>query len=93
MRITRLRDERKIYLSQKKYIERVLEHFNMKSAKPVNTPLAGHMKLSKCVLQLGRKKENMAKGELYHDNQSCRSVLHYLQLKLSILRVLKPARR
>ena len=30
MKITRLRDKRKIYLSQKKYIERVLERFNMK---------------------------------------------------------------
>ena len=39
MRITHLRDERKIYLSQKKYIECVLEHFNMKNAKPVSTPL------------------------------------------------------
>ena len=32
-------------------------------------------------------------GGLYHGSQSCRSVLHYLQLKLSILRLLKPTRR
>jgi len=32
-------------------------------------------------------------GELYHDNQSCRSVLHCLQLKQSILRLLKLAER
>ena len=44
MRITLLRDEMKIYLSQKKYIERVQENINMKNAKLVSTPLAGHMK-------------------------------------------------
>ena len=62
MRITRLRDKRKIYLSQKKYIERVLERFNMKNAKPVSIPLAGHMKLSKKMCPTAREeKENMAK--------------------------------
>ena len=30
-----------------RYIERVLERFNMKGAKPVSTPLASHFKLSK----------------------------------------------
>jgi len=33
-------------LSQQKYIEKVLERFNMKNSKPVSTPLAGHSKLS-----------------------------------------------
>ena len=47
MRITHLRDERKIYLSQKKYIERILDHFNMKKSKPISRPLGGRMKLSK----------------------------------------------
>ena len=62
MRITRLRDKRKIYLSQKKYIERVLEHFNMKNAKPISIPLAGHMKLSKKMYPTIREeKENMTK--------------------------------
>ena len=62
MRITRLRDERKIYLSQKKYIEHVLEHFNMKNAKPVSIPLAGHLKLSKKMCPTAREeKENMNK--------------------------------
>ena len=62
MKITRLRDKRKIYLSQKNYIERVLECFNMKNAKPVSIPLAGHMKLSKKMCPTAREeKENMAK--------------------------------
>uniref|UniRef100_A0A3Q7HQ68 Reverse transcriptase Ty1/copia-type domain-containing protein n=1 Tax=Solanum lycopersicum TaxID=4081 RepID=A0A3Q7HQ68_SOLLC len=62
MRITHLRDERKIYLFQKKYIERVLERFNMKNVKHVSTPLAGHMKLSKKMCPTTREeKENMTK--------------------------------
>ena len=62
MRITCLRYERKIYLSQKKYIERVLERFNMKNAKPVSTPLAGHMKMSKKMCPTAREeKESMTK--------------------------------
>ena len=62
MRITRFKDERKIYLSQKKYIKRVLERFNMKNAKPVSIPLASHMKLSKKMCPTTKEeKENMAK--------------------------------
>ena len=49
-------------MSQKKYIERVLERFNMKNGKPVFTPLTGHMKLSKNMCPTAREeKENMAK--------------------------------
>ena len=36
MKITRLKDEKKIYLSQK-YIECVLERFNMKNDKHIST--------------------------------------------------------
>ena len=62
MRINRLRDKRKIYLSQKKYIERVLERFNIKNAKPVSIPLASHMKLSKKMCPIAREiKENISK--------------------------------
>jgi Reverse transcriptase (RNA-dependent DNA polymerase) len=45
MRITRNRKDRKIWLSQEKYIEKVLERFNMAKCKPVTTPLASHFKL------------------------------------------------
>jgi len=49
-------------LSQKKYIERVLERFNMKNAKPISTPLIGHMNLSKRMcLTFREEKERMAK--------------------------------
>lgn len=46
MRITRDRKNKKLWLSQEKYIEKVLDRFNMRKAKPVSSPLAGHMKLS-----------------------------------------------
>ena len=61
-----LRDERKNYFSHKKYIERVLERFNMKNAKPISIPLAGHMKLSKKMCPTAREeKENMPKVPYY----------------------------
>ncbi|KAI3790253.1 hypothetical protein L2E82_03169 [Cichorium intybus] len=46
MEITRNRQHGKLYLSQKRYIEKVLQRFNMHKAKPVSTPLAAHFKLS-----------------------------------------------
>uniref|UniRef100_A0A3Q7HAP2 Reverse transcriptase Ty1/copia-type domain-containing protein n=1 Tax=Solanum lycopersicum TaxID=4081 RepID=A0A3Q7HAP2_SOLLC len=46
-KIDELKDERKIYFSQKKYTECVLERFSMKNAKPFSTPLSDHMKLRK----------------------------------------------
>jgi hypothetical protein len=47
MEITHDRKNKKLWLSQEKYIERVLERFNMKGAKPVSSPLGNHFKLSK----------------------------------------------
>ncbi|KAE9617992.1 putative RNA-directed DNA polymerase [Lupinus albus] len=46
MEIHRDRQAGKLFLSQQKYIERVLERFNMNVCKPVSTPLAAHFKLS-----------------------------------------------
>ena len=57
MRITRLRDKRKIYLSQKKYIERVLELFNMNNAKPISIHLVGHMKLTEKMCPTAREEK------------------------------------
>ena len=37
----------KMWLSQERYIEWMLERFNMKNSKPISTPLASHFKLSK----------------------------------------------
>ncbi|CAL5417495.1 unnamed protein product [Camellia sinensis] len=47
MNIVRDRKAKKLWLSQEKYVEQVIEKFNMKDAKPVSTPLANHFKLSK----------------------------------------------
>uniref|UniRef100_A0A2N9FLT3 Integrase catalytic domain-containing protein n=1 Tax=Fagus sylvatica TaxID=28930 RepID=A0A2N9FLT3_FAGSY len=61
MQILRDRKAKKLWLSQEKYIERVLERFNMKHAKLVSTPLGGHFKLSKKSCPSSNKeKENMA---------------------------------
>ena len=37
MEITRDRKNRRLWLSQERYVERILERFNMKEAKPVTT--------------------------------------------------------
>ena len=47
MRISRDRVNRKLELLQAEYVEKILERFNMKNAKPVSTPLASHFRLSK----------------------------------------------
>ncbi|KAL5821663.1 hypothetical protein ACOSQ3_023545 [Xanthoceras sorbifolium] len=46
MRITRNRQNRRIWLSQERYVEKVLERFNMSKAKSVSSPLASHFKLN-----------------------------------------------
>ncbi|KAF3626835.1 putative ribonuclease H protein-like [Capsicum annuum] len=46
MEIRRNREARWLFLTQKKYLEKVLERFGMKEAKPVSTLLAAHFKLS-----------------------------------------------
>lgn len=38
------RKERKLWLSQTKYIQQVLDKFNMKNAQPIETLLMGHFK-------------------------------------------------
>lgn len=46
MEIIRDRGKRTMFLSWKKYLEKVLETFRMTYCKPVITPLAAHFKLS-----------------------------------------------
>ena len=46
MEIHRNRQAGKLFLSQQKYIERLLDRFNMSNCKPVSTPFAAHFKLS-----------------------------------------------
>ena len=46
MEIYRDIEARKLWLSQKNYIRKVLEKFSMLDAKLVSTPLANHFRLS-----------------------------------------------
>ena len=46
MKISRDKKNRKLWLSQENYIEKVLEKFNMSKANAVCSPLAGHLKLN-----------------------------------------------
>ncbi|KAL0432080.1 UNVERIFIED_CONTAM: Retrovirus-related Pol polyprotein from transposon TNT 1-94 [Sesamum radiatum] len=46
MEILRDRGSSKLWLSQRAYVEKVLDRFGMSKAKPVSTPLANHFKLS-----------------------------------------------
>ena len=60
MRITRHVHVRKLFLSQEKYIEKVLHSFNMDKAKVVNSPLATHFRLStNQSLSIDKEKEEM----------------------------------
>ncbi|KAL6179251.1 hypothetical protein ACLB2K_050767 [Fragaria x ananassa] len=45
MEITLDRKTKKLWLSHERYVERVLERFNMKGAKVVSSPLSNHFKL------------------------------------------------
>ncbi|KAL0460800.1 UNVERIFIED_CONTAM: Retrovirus-related Pol polyprotein from transposon TNT 1-94 [Sesamum latifolium] len=62
MEIHRDRGSRKLWLSQRGYVEKVLDRFGMSKAKPVSTPLANHFKLSleQCPKK-DREIEDMAK--------------------------------
>ena len=59
MKIVRDKKDKKIWLSQEKYVERVIERFNMKNATPVSTPLANHFKVTKrsCPTTSSERKE------------------------------------
>ena len=46
IRIHRDRNNRKLRFSQKTYMEKVLQCFNMQNAQPVSTPFLIHIKLS-----------------------------------------------
>ena len=62
MKIFRDRRNRKLTLSQDNYIEKVLQHFSMENAKAVNTPLPGHLKLTKEMCpKKQEEEENMSK--------------------------------
>jgi hypothetical protein len=60
MIITIDRKEQKLWLSQEKYIEKVLQRFNMDKYKPITSPLASHFTLSHdSYLKNNKEKEEM----------------------------------
>jgi hypothetical protein len=65
MKIVRDRKARKLFLSQEEYVERVIKRFNMENAKPVGTPLANHLKLSKKSCPSSEKEKDKMKAIPY----------------------------
>ena len=62
MKIVRDRGVKKLWLSHERYIEKVLQRFNMDKAKVVSCPLANHFKLSsKQCPSTDKEKEEMEK--------------------------------
>ena len=66
IKISRDRMNGKLWLSQKNYIEKVLDKFNMGKVKPVSSPLRSHLKLSsKQNLLSEKEKEEMRKVPMH----------------------------
>ena len=62
MEIFRDRKKGELYLSQRRYIENVLDRFSMRNAKAVSTPIGSHFKLSKELRpQSKQEEEQMAR--------------------------------
>ncbi|KAL0341523.1 UNVERIFIED_CONTAM: Retrovirus-related Pol polyprotein from transposon TNT 1-94 [Sesamum calycinum] len=87
MEIHRDRGSRKLWLSQRGYVEKVLDRFGMSKAKPVSTPLANHFKLSsEQYPKTDREIEDMAKvpyasivGCLIHHWEAVKWIFRYLK--------------
>jgi len=65
MKIIRDRQKRQIRLSQEKYIDKILDRFNMKNAKPVSTPLADQFYLSSTMCPKTQEDQEHMKGVPY----------------------------
>ena len=62
MKISQNKQNGKLWLSQKRYIKKVLNRFNMSKVKEVSTPLADHFRLGiKQCLTSEKNKEDMKK--------------------------------
>ena len=65
MQILRDRKAMKLWLSQEKYIQQVLERFSMKHAELVNTPLGPHFKLRKRSCSSSKKEKGDITSTIY----------------------------
>lgn len=66
MNIIRDHSKRMLWMSQKRYIKKVIERFNMYDKKPTHIPLPGHLKLGKTQCPKNdEEKEKMSKMSYY----------------------------
>ncbi|TXG47573.1 hypothetical protein EZV62_026867 [Acer yangbiense] len=79
MQIRRDRVAGKIWLSQAKYIQNILERFNMNEAKPVTTPLAAHYRLSALQCPTTEKELEEMSKVLYASVVGC--LMDWVELK------------
>ncbi|KAL1198052.1 Retrovirus-related Pol polyprotein from transposon TNT 1-94 [Cardamine amara subsp. amara] len=61
MEILRDRTQKKLFLSQKGYIQKVLDRFGMSTSKPIDTPSAANLHLTMCVPQSEDEKKYMSR--------------------------------
>ncbi|GJS79458.1 retrovirus-related pol polyprotein from transposon TNT 1-94 [Tanacetum coccineum] len=61
MQIHRDRVSRKIWLSQKSYVKKILQRFNMQDCKPISTPFATNIKLSSKKSLSMKKRDGMSR--------------------------------
>jgi hypothetical protein len=59
MEIFRDRRNVKLWLSQQKYVEKILLRFGMNDVKPVSVPLASHFKFSSSYVLVQKRKMNI----------------------------------
>ena len=74
MRISRNRKDKLLFLSQEKYIEKVLNRFNMAEAKSLGVPLPSYLKLSKADCPKDEMEINAMKGIPYAS--ACGSLMY-----------------
>ena len=65
MKIVHDRKREKLWLSKERYIEKILERFNMSKAKAVVSPLTGHFKLSSKQCPASKKEKQDMKNMPY----------------------------
>ena len=65
MQILRDKKAKKLWLSQEKYIERILKRFNMKHAKPISIPLSAYFKLRKKSCSSSKKEKKNIVSTIY----------------------------
>uniref|UniRef100_A0A3Q7EE90 Reverse transcriptase Ty1/copia-type domain-containing protein n=1 Tax=Solanum lycopersicum TaxID=4081 RepID=A0A3Q7EE90_SOLLC len=68
------REDGVVHLSQKRYIQKVLERFNMDMSKPVSTPLASHFKLSE--LQMPQSMDDVEHMSKVPDMSAVGSIMY-----------------